>query len=103
MGKNNDMGLYDVPSVMSLPCLGIGIILAIFHVCGIVFELSEMLNIVVRYVSAVFRSCLRCLIFMLSGPVELLFLACLVASEVCSVVICMGVDFSMLVNLSMIL
>ena len=103
MGKNNAMGLYDVPSVMSLPGLGIGIILAIFHVCGIVFKLSEMLNIVVWYVSAVFPSCLRCLIFMLSGPVELLFLACLVASEVCSVVICMGVDFSMLMNLSMIL
>ena len=40
--------------------------------------------------------------FMLSGPVEL-FLACLIASEVCSIVICMGVDFSLLVNLSMIL
>ena len=31
---------------------------------------------------------------MSSGPVELLFLACLIASEVGSVVICMGVDFS---------
>ena len=40
--------------------------------------------------------------FMLSGPVEL-FLACLIASDVCSIVICMGVDLSLLVNLSMIL
>ena len=88
---------------MSLPGLGIGIILAFFHVCGIVFVLREMLKIAVRYVSAVTPRCLRCLIFMLSGPVELLFLACLIASEVCSVVFCMVVDFSLLVNLSMIL
>ena len=40
--------------------------------------------------------------FMLSGPVEL-FMARLIASEVCSNVTCMGVDFSLLVNLSMIL
>ena len=40
---------------------------------------------------------------MLSGPVELLFLACLIASAVCSIVICMGVDFSIFVNLSIIL
>ena len=39
--------------------------------------------------------------FMLSDPVELLFLACLIASEVCSIVIWLGVDFSLLVNLSL--
>ena len=85
---------------MSLPGLGIGIILTIFHVCGIVFVLRERLKIAVRYVSSVTP---RCLIFILSGPVELLFLACLIASEVFSIVICMGVDFSLLVILSMIL
>ena len=89
-----------MPSVASLPGLGIGIILAIFHVCVIVFVLSERLKIAVRYVSAVFP---RCLMFMLSGPVELLFFACLMASEVCSIVICMGVYFSLSVNLSIIL
>ena len=99
MGENSAMGLYDVPRVVSLPGLGIGLILANFHVCGIVFVLRERLNIAVRYISAVTP---RCLIFMLSGPVEL-FLACLIASEVCSIVICVGVDFSLLVNLSMIL
>ena len=104
VGENSAMGLYDVPRVVSLPGLRIGgIIWAIFHACGIVFVLKERLNIVVRYVSAVTPWCLRCYIFMLSGPVELLFFACLIASEVCSIVICMGVDFSMLVNLSMIL
>ena len=100
MGESSAMGLYDVPWVVSLPCLGIGIILATFHVCGIVFVLRERLNIAVRYVSAVTP---RSLIFMLSGPVALLFLACLIASEVSSIVICMGVDFSLLVNLFMIL
>ena len=93
MGESSDMGLYDVSRVVSLPGLGIGIILAIFHVCEILFVLRERLNIAVRYVSAVTP---RCLIFMLSGPVDLLFLACLIASEVGSIVICMGVDFSCL-------
>ena len=56
------LDLYDVPSVVvSLPGLGICIILAIFcNMCEIV--LSEMLNIVVRYVSVVFPTCLRCLV-----------------------------------------
>ena len=40
--------------------------------------------------------------FMLSGPVELLFLACLIASEVCSIEIFMGIDLSLLVNMFMI-
>ena len=35
--------------------------------------------------------------FMLSGPVELLFFACLMANEVCYI------DFSLLVNQSMLL
>ena len=103
MGESSAMGLNDVPWVVSLPGLGIGIILAIFHVCGIVFVLRGRLKIAVRYVSAVTPRCLKCLIFVLSGPVELLFSACFIPSEVCSIVICMGVDFSLLVNLSMIL
>ena len=79
MGESSAMGLYDVLIVVSLPGLGIGIILAIYHVCGIVLVLRERLNIAVKYVSAVTPRCLRCFIFMLSGPVELLFLACLIA------------------------
>ena len=103
MGESSAMGLYDVPRVMYLPCLGIGIIFAFFHVCGMVFVLRERLNIAVRYVSTVTPMCLRSLIFMLSGPVELLFLTCLISREVCPIVICMGVDLSLLVNLPMIL
>ena len=39
MDESNAMGLYDVLRVMSLPGLGIGIVLTIFHLCGIVFVL----------------------------------------------------------------
>ena len=89
MGESSAMGMQDVPSVASLSGLGIGIILAIFHVWGNVLVLSERLKIAVKFVSAVFPRCLMCLMFMLSGPVEMLFFACLMASEVCSIVICM--------------
>ena len=61
MGESSDMGLYDAPRVVSLPGLEIGIILAIFHVCGILFVRRDQgLNIAVRYVSAVTPRCLRC-------------------------------------------
>ena len=40
-----------MPSVASLPGLAIGIILAIFHLWGIVLVLSETLKIAVRYVN----------------------------------------------------
>ena len=41
MCESSAMGLYDVRSVVSLPGLGIKIILAIFHACVIVFVLRE--------------------------------------------------------------
>ena len=59
MGENSAVDLCDVPSVVSFPGLGIGILLAIFDVCGTVFVLSEMLNIVVIHVSAVFPQVLE--------------------------------------------
>ena len=77
MGESNAMGLYDVPRVVSLPGLRIGIIFCYFPcVWDCVCVERERLNIAVRYVIAVTPRCLRCLMFMLSGPVELLFLAC---------------------------
>ena len=70
----------------SLFGFGMGIILASFHVCGMLFVLSAVLYMCVSSVSAEFPKCLRCFMFMLSGPVELLFLeltiACLVSSSV---------------------
>ena len=48
---------------MYLMGLGIGIILASFYVCEIMFVLSERLNIVVRYASAGFPRCLLLEVF----------------------------------------
>ena len=47
--------------------------------------------------------CFRCFIFILSGPVELLFLDALIAKITCSVVISMREDFSFFVFLSVFL
>ena len=49
-------------------------------VCGIMFLLRAVLNILVRNVSPRGPMCFRCLIFNLSGPCELLFLLCFIAS-----------------------
>ena len=75
----------------SLLGLGIGMILAVFHVCGMVLVFSARLYICVRYVSALGPRCLRCFMLMSSGPVELLFRAACMACLVCCVVMCMGV------------
>ena len=64
------MGLYEVPMSVSLLGFGIGTMLANFHVCGIMFLLRGPRG----------PMCFRCLIFNLSGPCELLFLLCFIAS-----------------------
>ena len=52
---------------------------------------SDML---VRYVSPSGPMCLRCLMLTLSGPVELLFLLCFIATLICVVVSVMCVHIS---------
>ena len=74
------MGLYEVPLSVSLLGFGIGTMLANSHVRGIMFLLREVLNILVRNASPRGPMCFRCLIFSLSGPCELLFLLCFIAS-----------------------
>ena len=44
------------------------------------FLLRAVLNILVRNASSRGRMCFRCLMFSLSGPCELLFLLCVIAS-----------------------
>ena len=44
---------------------------------------SAMLYMLVRYASSSGPMCLRCLMFTLSGHVELLFLLCFIASWTC--------------------
>ena len=50
------------------------------------FLLRAVLNILVRNASPREPMCFRCLIFNLSGPCELLFLLCFIASWTCKVV-----------------
>ena len=64
---------------------------------------SYMLYMLVRYASPSGPMCLRCMMFTLSGPVELLFLFCFIATWTCVVVSVMLVVCSLSVFLSMCL
>ena len=70
------MGLYQVPLSMSLLGFGIGTMLANFHM----LVLRAVFNLLVRNVSPRGPMYFRCLVFSLSGPYELLFLLCFIAS-----------------------
>ena len=52
-----DIGLYDVPMLMSLLGLGIGMMLANFHTCGILLSFSAALYMFVRYFSPSLPMC----------------------------------------------
>ena len=45
------MGLYEVPLSRSLLGFGVGTIIGDFHMCGIMFVLSEVFNMLVRNAS----------------------------------------------------
>ena len=78
---------------MSLFGLGIGIMLANFHMCGIMFLLRAVVYMLVRKLSPRGPMCFRCLMLRLSGPTELLFLLCCIASwtwVVVRVIVCLG-------------
>ena len=84
------MGLYEVSLSVSLLGFGIGTMLVNLHVWGIVFLLRAVLNILVRNACPRGPMCFMCPIFSLSGPCELLFLLCFMASwtwEVVSVML----------------
>ena len=84
--ERRDMGLYEVPLSMSLLGFGMGTMLANFHMCGIMLVLRAVFNMLVRNARPRGEMCSRCLIFSLSGPCELLFLLCFIASLTCVVV-----------------
>ena len=77
--ERRDMGLYEVPLSVSLLGFGIGTMLANFHVWYYVL-LRAVLNKLVRNASPRGSMCFRCLIFNVSGPCQLLFLLCFIAS-----------------------
>ena len=78
--KRRDMGMYEVPLSMYLLCFGMGTMLANFHMCGIMLVLRAVFNMFKRNASPRGSMCFRCLMFNLSGPCELLFLLCCIAS-----------------------
>ena len=78
--ERGDMGLYEVHLSVSLLDFGIWTMLANFHVRGIMLLLRAVLNILVWNASPRGPMCFRCQIFSLSGPCELLFLLCFIAS-----------------------
>ena len=57
-----------------------GTMLAICHMCSIMLVLRAVFNMLVRNASPKGHMCFRCLMFNLSGPCELLFLLCFIAS-----------------------
>ena len=65
-----------------------GMIVACFQRWGIVFVLKAMLYMFVRYLVASGPRCLRCLMFMPSGPMELLFMLFEMDNCTCVVVSC---------------
>ena len=80
------MGLYEMPLSMSLLEFGMGTMLANFNMCGIMLVLRAVFNMLARNASPRGLMCFRCLMFNLSGPCELLFLLCCIASLTCVVV-----------------
>ena len=72
--KRRDIGLYEVPLSMSLFGFGMGTVLA-NSICVV---LRTVFNMLVRSTRG--SMCFRCLMFNLSGPCELLFLLCFIAS-----------------------
>ena len=72
MGDRSDVGLWNVPLDESLFGLVIDIVFDVFQMLGIVLVLCDVLFICVRNVRALWP---RCFMFMLPGPVELLFCA----------------------------
>ena len=73
--------IYEMPLSMSFLGFGMGTVFANFHMCGIMLLLRAVLNILVRNASPIRHMCFRCLMFNLSGPCELLFLLCGIASR----------------------
>ena len=69
-----------MPLSMSLLVFGMGTMLANFHRCGIMLVLRAVFNMLVRNASPRGPMCFKCLMFNMSGPCELLFLLCFIAS-----------------------
>ena len=74
------MGLYEMLLYVFLFGFGMGTMLANFHMYGIMVLLRAVFNMLVSNASARGPMCFSFLMFSLSGPCELLFLLCFIAS-----------------------
>ena len=75
-------GIWACMKSMSLLGFGIGTMLANLHMCSIMLVLRAVFNMLLRNASPRGSMCFsfRCRMFSLSGPCELLFLICFIAS-----------------------
>ena len=65
--KRRDMGLYEAPLSMSLLGFGMGIMLANFHMCGIMLLFRAVLNMLAINTSPRGPMCFWCLIYIICG------------------------------------
>ena len=65
---------------MSLLGFGMGNMLANYDICGVMLVLRAVFTMLVGNASPRGPMCFRCLMFKLSGPWELVFLVCFIAS-----------------------
>ena len=64
--ERRDMGMYEMPLSMHLLYFGMWIMLANFHVCGIMLVLRAVFNMFERNASPIGHMCFRCQMFSLS-------------------------------------
>ena len=104
INERMDMDMFEVPLSMYLFYFGMGKMLANFQMYGIMLLLRAVLNMLVRKESPTEHIWFRCLMFIIPGPCELLFLLCFIAywtRVVVSVmfypcILCMPMDISVL-------
>ena len=77
--ERREMGRYDFPSPLSFSGLRMGMISAVFQVCGITLLLMTFVYSLARCFIACFPRCFRCLLVILSGPEDFLLGAFLIA------------------------
>ena len=85
-GWAEKMGRYGVPTEVSLPGFGIGMISEDFHIAGIGQVVTERLKRAVMYSMALGPRCFKWKMLSLSGPEDLLLLQLLIALLTSSVV-----------------
>ena len=73
-GQRNKIGQYKVPTEVSMPGVGIGMISEDFHIAGIRQVVTERLKRVVMYSMALGPRFFKWKMLSLSGPKSLLFL-----------------------------